>query len=186
MARWSASIAMMLAALAALPACQTGTLVDRQSAALTLSSDSLSLRQLQSRRFETRDEAFMLSACAGVMQDLGFTIEESSASTGLIVASKDRAAIESGQVAGQLVLGALVAALGGQGGAARDRRQRIRISLVTKPVAGNSILARATFQRVVRNSRGQVSRVETINDATIYQQFFDKLSQAVFLEAHRI
>ena len=177
---------MMLAAFAVLPACRTGPSVARQTEALTLSSDSLSLRQRQSRRFETRDETFMLSAGAGVMQDLGFTIEESSARTGLIVASKDRAAIESGRFAGQPVLGALVAALGGQGGSAWGKKQRIRISLVTKPAADNAILARATFQRVIRNARGQVSRVETINDATVYQQFFDKLSQAVFLAAHRI
>ena len=36
------------------------------------------------------------------------------------------------------------------------------------------------------NNHGQLWRSEIILDAPIYQEFFDKLSQGVFLEAHKL
>ncbi len=45
---------------------------------------------------------------------------------------------------------------------------------------------RVTFQRVIFNTQGQVTLREQINEPELYQQFFDKLSQAVFLEAHEL
>ena len=183
--RWC-GLALVSSMAAALAACQTAASVERQTAALTLSTKSLATRQIQSRRFETQNERLLLSACAGVLQDLGFTIDESSVSMGLIVASKDRDAIEAGQVAGQIVLAALIAALGGQPDPVWEQNQKIRISVVAKPLPSDSVLVRVTFQRVIWNTKGRVSRVESIDDPIIYQQFFDKLAQSVFLEAHQI
>jgi len=178
------SLSLVLALL--LAACQTDA-VQQQTAALTLAPESMGLRQIQTRRFDTRDEGLILSATAGVLQDLGFTIEETAADSGLIVGSKDRAAIEAGQVAGQLFFAALVAALGGTANPIWDQTQKIRVSIVTKPSADNAaVTVRVTFQRVVWNNQGQVAHVETINEATLYQKFYDKLSQAAFLEAHQI
>lgn len=176
---------LLVASGLAVAGCRTST-VEQHSAALTLPSDNLAQRQIQSRRFATEDEAAILASCGGVLQDLGFSLEESSSGTGFVVASKNRDAVEAGQVAGQLVLAALVAALGGQPDPVWEKDQKIRIAIVTKPVAGGSILVRAMFQRVIRNTKNQVSRVETIDDAQIYREFFDKLSQSVFLEAHEI
>src|SRR3954469_265745 len=45
--------------------------------ALELSQESLQHRQLETRRFDTRDEVKLLSASTQVLQDLGFTIDES-------------------------------------------------------------------------------------------------------------
>jgi hypothetical protein len=45
---------------------------------------------------------------------------------------------------------------------------------------------RVTFQRVVWDNHRNVSRIETINEPKIYQEFFDKLAQSLFLEAHQI
>jgi hypothetical protein len=129
----------------------------------------------------------MLAAAAGLLQDLGFTIEETSAKAGLIVASKDRDAVEAQQVAGQIIIAALVAALGGRADPVWDKDQKIRVSVATRPAAGVSgTIVRVTFQRIIRNTKLQVSKVETIEEPLIYQQFFDKLSQSVFLEAHQI
>ena len=178
------ALALAVAAPLAAGGCRTST-VEQHTAALTPASETVALRQLQGRRFDTSDEAAILASSVAVLQDLGFAVEESSATTGFVVGSKDRDAVEAGQVAGQIVLAALVAALGAHHDPVWDKDQKIRIAIVTKPVFG-SILVRVTFQRLIRNTRNQVSRVETINDAQIYQEFFDKLSQAVFLEAHQI
>lgn len=182
---WRALPLLAVAGLC-LGACQTTT-VERQTAALTLASDSLAQRQAQSRQFETSDESAVLAACSAVLQDLGFTLEESSVATGLLVASKDRDAIEAGQVTGQIAMAALLtAALGVPVDPVWDRDQKIRVSIVTRALSEEAVLVRATFQRAVRNTQNRLSRVETIDDPLIYREFFERLSQAVFLEAHEL
>jgi hypothetical protein len=161
----------------------------RQSiAALTLSPHHLAQHQLNMRRFDTADESAILSATAGVMQDLGFAIDESSAGAGLVTGSKDRDAVEAGQVAGAIFLAALAQALGAKGvEAIWDQNQKIRISLVTRRSADHAaVVVQVTFQRVVWNNKGQIAHQDAIEGPDLYRQFFDKLSQAVFLEAHEI
>jgi hypothetical protein len=69
-----------------------------------------------------------------------------------------------------------------------DKDQTIRVSVVTRPLTGerSGMATRATFQRVVRNTRNEVSKIEGIDDPLIYQAFFNKLLKAVFLEAQQI
>ena len=67
--------------------------------ALILSPTTLQERDQQSRYFDTQDEETILSASAGVLQDLGFTLDESETRLGFIVASKERDATNAGQVA---------------------------------------------------------------------------------------
>ena len=173
-------LAMLLAS------CQSVPKIEDHTKALSLSNTSLSSRQIQTRRFDTGDEASILSACAGVLQDLGFNIDESAADSGLLVASKDRDAVEAGQVAGQVFMVMLAAAFGVQAEAVWDKNQKIRISIVTQKASEKTVLVRVTFQRVIRNTKNQISKAETIEDPKIYQEFFDKLSQSVFLEGHKI
>jgi hypothetical protein len=90
-------------------------------------------------------------------------------------------------VAGQVIIAALITALGGRADPVWDHNQKIRISVATRPAPRSAgTVVRVTFQRIVINNKNQVSKVETIDEPTIYQQFFDKLSQSVFLEAHQI
>jgi hypothetical protein len=155
--------------------------------ALQLSKESLKNRQLQTRRFDT-DEKTLLSASAAVLQDLGFTINESETDLGVIACSKQRNAISAGQIAGAVIIGVLTGAY-----TPVDKEQLIRASLVTRPIHIDETdktkcqtAVRITFQRIVSNTKGQITRREGINEAEIYQEFFDKLSQSVFLEAHEI
>lgn len=150
--------------------------------AFSLSADSLQRRQTQTRRFDTQDEKSLLVAGAQVLQDLGFTIDESETGLGVIVASKTRDATESGQVAQAIVFTLLFGV-----NAPVDDKQKIRVSLVTRPLSGTEgVAARVTFQRTVWDTQGNISRVEEIDDAKIYQEFFAKLSQSVFLTAHEL
>jgi len=155
--------------------------------ALVLTPDSLERRELQTRRIEGISEKDLLGAAAGVLQDLGFNIDESETRLGVIVASKDRSAVSGGQVLGAVLL-ALLGAY-----PSLDKSQKIRVSVVTRPALaqdGNAMadtqLLRITIQRIVTNTSGQVTRVESIEDAKIYQEFFDKLSKSIFLEVHQI
>lgn len=216
--------------------------------ALQLSPESLYNRQIQTRRFDTTDKAAMLSAATGVLQDLGFSIEEAEVPLGVLVGSKKRDASSTSQLAGAFIL----AALGG-GSVPVDSHQVIRVSMVMresgsagkssvnlpseadlrsiradmeKSVAAslrklhsrevseqvarqaadkalaqlrqdlNSLLSvqagsgesvvRVTFQRIIYDTAGGVTRAEQINDPAIYRDFYEKLSKSVFLEAHEI
>ncbi|MDD5560270.1 hypothetical protein [Candidatus Methylomirabilis sp.] len=149
---------------------------------LQLSPESLEENQLQTRRFETEDEAKLLSASAALLQDLGFTINKSVTSLGVITASKDRSAVEAGQV----VLAVLLSILARQS-VPYDEKQNMRVSVVTRPLGdGKSTAVRVTFQRIVWNTHKQISKREQLSDPEIYQEFFSKLSKAVFLEAHQL
>ncbi len=153
----------------------------------TASDATTNLRSLQSRRFDTSDETQMLQAVAGVLQDLGFQIDESRPSVGLVAGSKDRSAVEAGQVAAQMLLVLLAAAARSQHRAVLDRDQRIRIAVVVRPAREpNALSARATMQRVVTNTDNRLSRIETLDDPALYQEFFNLLSQSLFLTAHEI
>jgi len=151
--------------------------------ALSMNKATLEDRRLQTRLFDTQDEENILSASASVLQDLGFTLDESETELGLLVASKDREAVQAGQVAASI----LYAAMTGDS-LPYDTKQKIRASIVTYPVGadGQRTAVRVTFQRIVWNSAGQISRLEKLHETEMYQGFFGKLSNAVFLEAHGI
>ena len=42
------------------------------------------------------------------------------------------------------------------------------------------------FQSVVWNDKEAITKREALLDAELYQQFFERLSKSVFLEAHEI
>lgn len=155
--------------------------------ALQLSPESLQNRQLQTKRYDT-DEPTLLNASTALLQDLGFVIDESSPGCGVLVCSKRRDATDAGQIVGYIALGILTGVY-----IPPDRDQLIRASLVTRPVVVNEedksksqTAVRVTFQRIIWNQQGNITKQELINEAKIYQEFFDKLSQSLFLEAHEL
>ena len=158
--------------------------------ALSLSPESFAQHQMQTRKYETNDEAKILAACAGLLQDMGFNLDESETKLGVITSSKMRSAVDAGQQVAAVLLGILVGAP-----MPTDKEQRMRACVVTRPagkygehspVTVRYILVRVTFQRIVWNTQGQVTKSESLTDPKIYQEFFDKLSKAIFLEAQEI
>jgi hypothetical protein len=151
--------------------------------ALQLSPESLKLRQLQTKRYDT-DEKRLLSSSAALLQDLGFNIDETSTELGLITCSKRRDATSPSQIAGAIAL----AFLGVQ--TPIDKEQLIRASVVTHPIqidetdkSRSQTAVRVTFQRIIWSTQGRVTRREGIVEEQIYKEFFDKISQSLFLEA---
>jgi len=149
--------------------------------ALLLTPESLKHRQLQTRRFETADEKRILSACAALLQDLGFTIDESETELGVLVGSKMRSAVDATQIVGAVLFAVLSGVV-----ISVDKEQLMRACVVTRPAGPDCHALRVTFQRIVFNTMGQVSRREMINDIKIYNDFFEKLSKSVFLEAQGV
>jgi hypothetical protein len=149
--------------------------------ALQLTPDSLARRQVQTRVFETTNEAELLAASAHLLQDLGFNLDESEVELGVVVASKDRDATEAGQVAASLLLAMLGVAM------PWDDEQKIRASIITRELKErNGYAVRLTMQRIVWNTQNQISKTEPLDDPEMYQEFFAKLSKAVFLEAQEL
>ena len=149
--------------------------------------NAVELRNLQMRRFDTLDQRHMLLAATDTLQDLGYAVTESSPEIGIVAGSKQRDAEETGQVAGQIALVVLFAALGSSYTPVWDKSQSIHVTLVTTPVENSKqIEVRVSFDRYLTNNHGHEWRAELILDDKIYQEFFEKFSSSVFLEAHPI
>lgn len=151
--------------------------------------DTLEKRQLEMRQYDTKNEEQILTATAGVLQDLGFTLDESETPLGLVVASKKCDATNGGQVAGAVFV-TLLCALGGSSSnalATIDKMQVVKVSVIVRPsLDGSKTTTRATFQRIVWNTSNQINKIETLKDPKLYQDFYEKLSKAIFLEAQKI
>lgn len=146
----------------------------------TLPEDYLAVRQVETRRYNTQNEKEVLSAVVQVLQDLGYTIVESETNLGVLTADVNRAADNQG---GQIALGILFALSGQQ--PMIDTEQLISVTVVTnKDVNGVSV--RVSFARIIFNSMPSMTRLEKITDKDIYQTFFNKLNQSIFLTGQAI
>lgn len=144
-------------------------------------------RQKESRRYEGLNEEEILIASSNVLQDLGYTLENSETKLGVMTASKVRDTNKGAEIA----LNVVMVLLGGVP-APMSKDQIIRASLVVKPVLddkGNPLPkkhnVRIIFQKIVRYDNGH-NAVETLQDPELYTGFHDKLSKSVFLEAQKI
>ncbi len=147
----------------------------------------LQQRQLETRRYDGIKEADLITASANVLQDLGFNLENSETKLGVLTASKQRDATVGGEVAVAII----VALLGG-GAMAISKDQTIRVSLVVRPVNDSNGKAmtdnhfvRVSFQRLVRRTDNSVL-AQTLREPQLYQDFYERVSKSVFLEAHKI
>ncbi|MCY3681838.1 MAG: hypothetical protein OXH16_10595 [Gemmatimonadetes bacterium] len=171
---------------------------------LRLTPDTLQNRVLQTRKYEGISETDLLSASTGVIQDLGFIINESETNLGFIVGSKNRdappdATQRTGQVLGtiaQIFLAATIAAITQDEDAfdlvdipAVDDYQKLWASVVIRPTSEDNDkthYVRVTFQRIVWNTDDKIDRMESLDEPEMYQKFFDLLSKSVFLEGQKI
>lgn len=160
-------------------ACESNTI---PKDALLMKEPTTEIRQRQARRYATTDEKKVLISAVQLLQDLGFNTENSETKVGLVVVSKDRSAVDGGQVAGQIfaavILGVRVPI---------DKDQKIRASVVTCPSADRKAIdVRVTFQRLVWDDQGQLCKLERLDDPEMYRDFYEKLSKALFLEAQGV
>ena len=171
---------------------------------LRLTPDTLQNRVLQTRKYEGISEADLLSASTGVIQDLGFIIDESEANLGLMVGSKKRdAPPDATQRTVQVLVTtvslflAVIVAVVTKGEAGEDivyvppvdDYQKLWASIVIRPTSEDSDkthYVRVTFQRIVWDTEGEIDRMQSLSEPEMYQKFFDLLSKSVFLEGQKI
>lgn len=150
---------------------------------LKLTPDSMALRQMQTRKYQTAEQRKILDSCVGLLQDNGFTVSEISPKLGTVLGSKSREAVEAGQVAASVVFALLF-------GVALpvDNHQEMSASIVVSDAASDdkSTIVRVNFSRIVWNDANAVSKAERLEVPEMYQEFFDKLSKSLFLEEQKI
>jgi hypothetical protein len=188
----------LAAALALLALCSGCARPIQPEEFFQLTPQSAADRATQTRMFETADATELLSASAAVLQDLGFQVEESARELGFLRAAKERSAREYGQDITRLVVWILTTPLI-MGNSLPlmipvDLHQKIAATLVARPINPDATRyeVRITFYRIVWKGEGMGGRdaippggqwMEMIREPRIYQQFFAKLSKAMFLEA---
>lgn len=168
---------VLLAILILLTGCAAVTL-DKD---LNLTPEMLAQRQVQTRRFDTADEQKILRTCAALLQDTGFNIDESETRLGILTASKERDATDAVQWATYLAISVLLGVP-----IPPDKDQVMKAFVTTRPVGteGKQVAVRVVFERIVSDTENRITKIEALNDPKMYQSFFEKLSKALFLEAH--
>ena len=125
--------------------------------AFALAPSTAEERALQTRLYETDDEAAVLAACVAVLTEHGFSAEAQDHALGVIVGVKDTHA--------------------------GRERARLRASLATRPAGEFSLQTqlRVTFQRLAYNARGRELRREAVREPGEYAGFFAEVERELAL-----
>lgn len=205
------SVALAIAGVIGL----TGCVHQIPEGAFDVSPDMMAQRQVESRKFTGISEEEILIASSNVLQDMGFNLENSEVKLGVLTANKQREATNAGEIAGAIIMAALFrvqmptskdqtirvalvikpatsdSVIGtlysGASKAAQLAPGKTAKGKKADPTAATpeSYVVRVTFQRIVRRTDNS-TYAETIKDPELYQEFFDKLSKSVFIEAQKI
>lgn len=180
----AAAVVMMLA-VAATAGCAARIPKD----ALRLPESSLEIRSMQTRTFEAPDESVIIAASVGALQDMEYNLDEVERPLGVLTASKvvdaDSTAEKIGFWVGVLLCGAGGTVCGDP--STLQDEQKIVVTLVVLPSLANKneFTARVTLQRIVFDKQGRVLLMEALGDAETYQDIFERLSQAIFLQVNQ-
>lgn len=144
-------------------------------------------RELQGRRFDGPSEKELLDAAVGVLQDLGFNVETANAELGFVQGTKEREAKAPDQVLVVLILAALAASQGQVSTVPMRQDQTINVLLSVRPTrerGARSHVVLVTFHNHVRQPLQRTAG--PLRDPVLYRSFFELLSKALFLEAHKL
>lgn len=156
--------------------------------ALRLPESTLQLRSIQTRSFEAESETAILTATVAAMQDMEYNIDTIQMDLGVVTASKTSDASSNSAIVGYTMLELLCAA----GGTYCDTSDKIpdkfrtTITMVVLPSLARKgeFTARVTLHYVTINTQGLVIEQKSIVDEETYQQVFERLSSAIFLQAN--
>ena len=153
---------------------------------LRLKESPLEIRTIQSRTFSAPTETELLAATIAVLQDMEYNVDRIESPLGVITASKVVDADSAGEQFGLFMLDLLCALMTGDCAAmdSASDDQLVLLTFVVQPRLADSteFVARVTLQRVVHDMQDRVVLKEPIHEPEMYQQIFDRLGKAIFLE----
>ncbi len=155
--------------------------------ALRLPESTLDVRSIQTRTFAAPSEIEIMTATIATLQDMEYNIDRIEKPLGVITASKVSDADSAGEQTGLFILDLLCLATVSGGcnamSSAKDE-QHITLTMVVLPSLARrgEYVTRITIQRVIFDKAERIKVLERIDDAEIYQQIFENLSKAIFLQ----
>ena len=174
-----ARIISLALACALLGGCSTP---DYNGAALRIGAappEGAAVRAFETRRYEAPSDAALMAAIATTMQDLGFTVTETSSEVGVVAAQKTRDAKEFGEIAGAVAAGVIEQILvGTHGSLVYNKSQVIHVTVVASP-AGAARDVRVTFDRYLIDNNENLRATDIVTDPKIYTEFFAQLDSAL-------
>ena len=186
--RTSKLLLPLLAALLAiqLHGCATG---QTPKAALRLEESTLEVRSLQTRKLAAPSETVILTATIAVLQDMEFNIDRIEKPLGVISASKVSDADDKGEKRGLFFLDLLCAATGSascnHASKAKDEQQLLLTIVVLQSLERSGEYAvRVTLQLIIYDTQARIKTLERIEIPEVYQEIFDNLRNALFIEVN--
>ena len=160
--------------------------------AYRLPPSSLSAREAQTRTFDVSDESEILQATVALLQDMEYNLDTIEPPLGVLSASKvvdaDSAVQKAGLMAADVAMGILSVLTGsspsGSAYAGADDEIGLKIMLVVLPSLAREgeHTARITLQSTLIDKGERVKEMGVIDDPVVYQEIFERLSKALFLE----
>jgi uncharacterized lipoprotein len=157
--------------------------------ALRLQESTLEVRSIQTRKLAAPSETAILTATIAVLQDMEFNIDRIEKPLGVISASKVSDADDTGEKVGLFLLDLLCGSSNGSGcdnmSKAKDE-QKIFLTMVVLPSLERSgeYSVRVTIQRIIFDHQERVKILERITTPETYQEVFDNLRAALYIEVN--
>jgi hypothetical protein len=155
--------------------------------ALRLPESTLDIRSIQTRTFAAPSENEILAATIAALQDMEYNIDRIEKPLGVITASKVSDADSVGETTALIIVDVLCVISGGgpcdASSSAKDEQQ-ITLTMVVLPSLEkeHEYVTRITIQRAIFDKAERIKVLERIDDAATYQQIFDNLSKAIFIQ----
>ena len=137
----------------------------------------LQVREFQTREYDLRDSRRVMKSLLNVLQDDGFIVNNAVVELGLITATRSVDLEDAND--------AFIRSLFMGDQAVWQKNAEIEVSVNCSEVRDGTRV-RANFQRKVLDNRGGVMKVENIDDAIFYQDFFSKVDKGLFLEREHL
>ncbi len=136
----------------------------------------LEIREFQTRVYDVSDMKLVMKAVMNTLQDDDFIVQQANVELGLLTAQKE---LDVENPAESFFARAFT------------NRPEYKKNSVTEASAnitefGKQITVRINFRYKLLNNRGAVMRVNQIDDARYYQDFFAKVDKSVFLGKQKI